>query len=141
MPFKIIYVINQEDNVIAYPVVTFSFFQHHGTGRYLSLPRLAPFGCQPAGGQLRGRSTSRRFLVVYHLPAPHTHSPSTRIFASKPLNRGEVSDEKPKHGPQVMSGEFENFPTAFSWGFCLSPRLEKISPARYRGDRTEGAGR
>lgn len=40
MLFKIIYVINHEDGVIAYPVVAFSFFQHHGTGRYLSLPHL-----------------------------------------------------------------------------------------------------
>lgn len=54
MFFKIVYIINHEDDVIAYPVVTFSFFQHHGTGRYLSLLHPAMFAGHQEGGQPRG---------------------------------------------------------------------------------------
>lgn len=116
MLFKIIYVINHEDDVIAYPVVTFSFFQHHGTGCYLSLLRLASICRSPRRRTAkRGGRPAGAFLAASIFP-PRAFPPTSEFL------RPSLYESL---GPATKT---QNVTHRSCQGYL------KISPPHFRGD-------
>lgn len=87
---------------------------------------LLPFAGHQEGGQPR-EAVDQQELSWRRPSSRSTHFPSTRILASEPVRQLGFSGENPKRDPQVMSGAFENFPTAFSWDLACRLVLKKSS--------------